>query len=70
LTEHGRRMLQFLREHPHAPRFRNQSGNRLTAANVERVRALIKKLSLAERKAAVRGLELLARAAREIKETE
>jgi len=38
--------------------------------DVERVRALITKLSLAERKAAVRGLALLARAAREIKETE
>jgi phenylacetate-CoA ligase len=39
LTQHGRRMLQFLREHPHAPRFRNQSGNRLRAEDVLRVRA-------------------------------
>jgi phenylacetate-CoA ligase len=39
LTEHGRRMLQFLREHPHAPLYRNESGNRLTAENVERARA-------------------------------
>jgi MarR family transcriptional regulator, organic hydroperoxide resistance regulator len=37
--------------------------------NAERVRALIKRLTPAERKAAVRGLSLLARAAREIKET-
>lgn len=39
LTEHGERMLRFLREHPHAPIYRNQSGNRLTAADLERVRA-------------------------------
>jgi phenylacetate-CoA ligase len=39
LTEHGRRMLQLLREHPHAPRFQNQSGNRLTPQRLERVRA-------------------------------
>jgi len=31
LTEPGRRMLQWLREHPHAPRYTAQSGNRLTA---------------------------------------
>ena len=39
LTDHGRSMLRFLREHPHAPLFRNESGNRLTAEDVERVRA-------------------------------
>jgi phenylacetate-CoA ligase len=38
LTEEGRRMLEFLREHPHAPIFRNESGNRLTAADLARVR--------------------------------
>lgn len=38
LTEEGRRMLEFLREHPHAPIFRNESGNRLTADDVARVR--------------------------------
>jgi phenylacetate-CoA ligase len=38
LSEHGRDMLRFLREHPHAPIFRNQSGNRLLAEDVERVR--------------------------------
>lgn len=39
LTEGGRRMLQRLREHRYAPLFRNESGNRLTAADVETVRA-------------------------------
>jgi len=38
LTDEGRRMLKFLREHPHAPIFRNESGNRLTVEDVERVR--------------------------------
>ena len=48
LTEEGRRMLGFLREHPHAPIFRNQSGNRLTAEDVERVRAFERETQLAE----------------------
>jgi len=39
LTAAGRQMLHFLREHPHAPIYRNQSGNRLTAEDVERVLA-------------------------------
>jgi phenylacetate-CoA ligase len=38
LTEHGRRLLALMREHPHAPIYRNESGNRLTAEDVERVR--------------------------------
>jgi phenylacetate-CoA ligase len=38
LTEAGRRMLEMLREHPHAPIFRNESGNRLTPEDVARVR--------------------------------
>jgi phenylacetate-CoA ligase len=38
LTEAGRRMLEMLREHPRAPIFRNQSGNRLTREDVARVR--------------------------------
>jgi DNA-binding MarR family transcriptional regulator len=38
--------------------------------NTERLRALVKKLNSQERKAAVRGLALLARAARELKEAE
>jgi phenylacetate-CoA ligase len=39
LSEEGRRMLQFLREHPSAPMFRNESGNRLSVQDLERVRA-------------------------------
>jgi phenylacetate-CoA ligase len=39
LTEHGRRLIQFMREHPNAPVYRNESGNRLTADDVARVRA-------------------------------
>ncbi len=39
LTREGQRMLERLREHPHAPIYRNQSGNRLTAEDVETVRA-------------------------------
>src|SRR5689334_12469488 len=39
ITDAGRKMLRFLREHPHAPIYRNESGNRLTAPDVERVRA-------------------------------
>jgi len=35
LTEDGRRILEFMREHPSAPIYRNQSGNRLTPSEVE-----------------------------------
>lgn len=38
LTDHGRRMLQWLREHPHAPRYTARCGNRLTADYLRRVR--------------------------------
>lgn len=38
LTSAGREMLTFLREHPAAPIYRNQSGNRLTADDVRQVR--------------------------------
>src|SRR5262245_31673236 len=38
LSEHGRAMLNFMREHPHAPIYRNQSGNRLRAEDIPRVR--------------------------------
>lgn len=48
LTEDGRRMLQFLREHPHAPIFRNESGNRLTADDVARVREFDREVQAAE----------------------
>ena len=39
LTPVGQRMLERLREHPHAPIYRNRSGNRLTADEVTAVRA-------------------------------
>lgn len=48
LTEHGRQMLQFLHEHRHAPIFRNESGNRLRAEDVESVRAFEREVLLAE----------------------
>ncbi len=38
LSQHGRAMLEFLREHPSAPIYTRESGNRLTAEDVERVR--------------------------------
>lgn len=39
LTPKGRQMLLRLREHPHAPLYRNQSGNRLMPDEVQKVRA-------------------------------
>src|SRR5262245_12172440 len=48
LSEEGRAMLTFLREHPSAPIFRNQSGHRLLPEDVERVRAFEKRM-LSER---------------------
>lgn len=39
LSDHGRRTLQFLREHPHAPIFRNVSGHHLGPDEVTRVKA-------------------------------
>ncbi len=39
LSEAGQRMLQRLREHRHAPKFQNESGNRLTPEDVAIVRA-------------------------------
>lgn len=48
LSEHGASMLRFLREHPAAPIFRNQSGNRLTAEDVERVREFEREVEAAE----------------------
>jgi len=38
LSEHGARMLEFLREHPSAPIYRNRSGNRLLPEEVARAR--------------------------------
>lgn len=40
LTDAGRAMLRFLSEHPHAPIYRDESGNRLTREEVARVREL------------------------------
>lgn len=34
LTAEGRRLMTWMREHPAAPRFRNESGNRLTAEDL------------------------------------
>ncbi|XYJ12675.1 capsule biosynthesis protein CapK [Telluria sp. B2] len=39
LTPAGQRMLDFMLTHPHAPIYRNASGNRLQASEVEMVRA-------------------------------
>ncbi len=48
LSGQGRQMLQFLREHPHAPIFRNESGNRLTASDVARVREFEREVERSE----------------------
>lgn len=48
LTEAGQRMLDFLREHPAAPRFTNQSGPRLLAAEVEALRGFVEDVQGAE----------------------
>jgi len=48
LTAEGQQMLRFLREHPHAPIFRNESGNRLTTDDLEQVRKFEKELELSE----------------------
>ncbi len=37
ITDEGRKMLKRLREHPHAPRYTAQCGNRLTAEYLRRV---------------------------------
>jgi len=47
LTAHGQQMLDFLREHPAAPYFRNRSGNRLLAAEVEALRAFTREVQVA-----------------------
>jgi len=39
LSPAGQKMLAFLREHPAAPHYRNQSGNRLLAPEIETLRA-------------------------------
>jgi phenylacetate-CoA ligase len=47
LTAAGASMLEFLREHPAAPIYRNQSGNRLSAADVEALRQFDREMSAA-----------------------
>src|SRR5438132_14270923 len=37
LSERGARLLDFMREHPHAPIYRNQSGNRLQTEDLARL---------------------------------
>jgi len=71
LSASGRRMLERLREHPHAPLFRNQSGNRLRPADVERVRHFEREVATAvmpeQRPESMRWLpEHLARCYREV----
>lgn len=48
LSEAGREMLRFLREHPHAPIYRNQSGNRLTNDDINKVRVFEREVEQAE----------------------
>ena len=47
LSPAGRRMLEFLREHPAAPVFRNQSGHRLRPDEVERLREVEREVAAA-----------------------
>jgi phenylacetate-CoA ligase len=47
LTDDGRRLLKWLREHPHAPRYTAACGNRLTADYLRRVREYEATLSAA-----------------------
>jgi phenylacetate-CoA ligase len=47
LTSHAARLLHWLRESPHAPRFNHQCGDRLSPAGLARVRAFQTELSLA-----------------------
>ncbi len=49
LTDEGRALLKRLREHPHAPRYTAQCGNRLTADHLRRVRAYEAQLGAAAR---------------------
>jgi phenylacetate-CoA ligase len=47
LTDHGRRTLAFLREHPHAPILRNVSGHHLRPDEVLRVKAFEREVAVA-----------------------
>jgi phenylacetate-CoA ligase len=48
LSAAGQRMLDFMREHPHAPFYRNESGNRLLAHEVEEVRRFEREVAAAD----------------------
>jgi phenylacetate-CoA ligase len=48
LTDQGRAMLRFLREHPHAPIYRNESGNRLTEQDMVQVHAFEREVESAD----------------------
>ena len=41
LTDDGRRLLKWLHEHPHAPKFNHRCGDRMNAAARERASAAI-----------------------------
>jgi phenylacetate-CoA ligase len=49
ITSQGRRMLQWLREHPHAPRYNHRSGDLLTREALDRVREYEVQLRASER---------------------
>src|SRR5579862_3235646 len=49
LTDEGRRMLRWLEEHPHAPRYNHRCGDRLDRAGLGRVRAFAAELETAPR---------------------
>lgn len=55
LTEQGRAVLRFMREHPAAPIFRNESGNRLTHEDLEALSAFEAALGDPPRSADVPG---------------
>lgn len=55
LSEEGRRLLRDLREHPHAPIYRNESGHRLRPHEVEQVRAHEREVMAAPVRAAEDG---------------
>lgn len=48
LSEHGRDMLRFLREHPCAPIYRNESGNRLMSEDIVRLKEFITEVEASE----------------------
>lgn len=45
LSEDGARMLKFLREHPRAPLYRDESGNKLTHEDLEELQAFERRLN-------------------------